>query len=96
MSPRPYPFFTIPENTKPEHIERRIKLLIRLYLSQHELEIAIAVVNHIETILAYPKYISDIETRCQLRHLSYHWRCLIWIDSPCQSTKQGNKHETNN
>ncbi len=82
MSPSPYPIFTIPGNIKPEDIEKRIKLLIRLYLSQHEQKIAMAVVTHVDALLECPKYITNIETRCQLRHLSYHWRCLIWTAYP--------------
>ncbi|MEE9339849.1 MAG: hypothetical protein V3U87_17395 [Methylococcaceae bacterium] len=96
MSPNPYPIFTIPENSKPEDIEKRIKLLIRLYLSQHEQKIAVAVVTHVDALLAYPKYITDIETRCQLRYLSYHWRCLIWTTHPLTNNTKVNKHETNN
>ena len=96
MSPNPDPIFTIPENSKPEDIEKRIKLLIRLYLSKHEQKIAIAVVTHVDALLAYPKYITDIGTRCQLRYLSYHWRCLIWATHPPINNTKVNKHETNN
>jgi hypothetical protein len=78
MSPNPYPVFAIPKNAKPEHIERRIKLLIKLYLSQHERDIAVAVIAHVNALLSCPKYITDVETRCQLRHLVCHWRCLAW------------------
>ncbi len=80
MSSNPFPFFIIAEHDRPEQIESRIKLLIRLYLLQHEVDIAIAVVEHINAILAYPHYIVDTETRCQFRQLAKHWRCLAWAN----------------
>ncbi len=79
MSPKPYPLFGITEQEKPEKIEMRIKLLIRLYISQHEQDVAKAVVVHINAILAHPKYIEDGETRCQYRRLAEHWRGLAWV-----------------
>lgn len=80
MSPNPDPIFAISDNAKPKDIEKTIKLLIRLYLSQHEKDIAVAVVAHVNALLAFPEYITDVETRCQLRHLAEHWRCLGWVD----------------
>jgi hypothetical protein len=85
MSPTPYPIFAVSENDKPEQVEKRIKLLIRLYLAQHEQDIAAAVVEHINAILAHPQYITDVETRCQFRRLAEHWRCLAWTD--CSMTQ---------
>jgi len=87
MSPEPYPFFTISEKDSPEQIEMRIKLLIRLYLAQHETAVASAVVTHINAVLAHPHYITDVKTRCQYRRLSEHWRVLAWADG---NTMQNN------
>lgn len=80
MSTAPYPLFSVSEKDRPEDVEKRIKLLVRLYLCHHDKEIAVAVVRHVNAILAYPHYINDLYTRCQLRHLAEHWRCLGWID----------------
>ena len=74
VSLHPYPLFVITEGDSAEKIEGRIKLLVKLYLSQRD----IAVVAHINAILAYPKYITDVSKRCQLRRLAGHWRSLAW------------------
>lgn len=81
MSPNPYPVFSISDHEKPELIEMRIRLLIRLYLVHHEQDLALAIVEHINAILAHPKYITDVETRCQFRRLVEHWRSLAWADN---------------
>ena len=86
MSPNPYPLFTISMHDTPEDIEKRIDLLVRLYLSRRDQHISKAIVNHINAILAYPRYIRDMETRCQLRRLASHWNCLGWIND--KSTSQ--------
>lgn len=70
--------FTISDSDTPEKIRSRIRLLIVLYTSQPEQEIAIAIAAHINAILAHPKYIKDTVTRCQFRRLSEHWRYLAW------------------
>ena len=92
MSPNPYPLFKISEHDKPTDIEGRIKRLIRLYVAQPTPDIANAVVAHINAILAHPKYITNIKTRCQLRHLAGYWRCLAWSSNPeihsCSSSHQ--------
>ncbi|MCK5829308.1 MAG: hypothetical protein KAH20_03310 [Methylococcales bacterium] len=80
MSPKPYPIFVVSAQDKPEQIEAGIRLLVRLYLIQHEKMTAKAVVMHINALLSIPKYINDIETRCQYRQLAEHWRRLAWID----------------
>lgn len=78
VSLHPYPLFVITEGDSAEKIEGRIKLLVKLYLSQRDRATAIAVVAHINAILAYPKYITDVSKRCQLRRLAGHWRSLAW------------------
>ena len=80
MSPNPYPFFVIYQNDKPEQIEIRTGMLIRLYLKDNSPFIAEAVVEHINAILSFPEFIVDIEQRCALRRLAAHWHCLAWID----------------
>ena len=80
MSPNPYPLFTISGHEAPEEIEKRIHLLIRLYLSRREQDISNAIVNHINVVLAHPHYIKEMETRCQLRRLASHWGCIAWIN----------------
>jgi hypothetical protein len=87
MSPVHYPVFALFEGDTPENIENRIGLLIRLYVCQPEQEIAMAVVKHINAILAHPKYITNTMARCQLRKLSEHWRYMIWNNSLKQEVK---------
>ncbi|KAF3982810.1 MAG: hypothetical protein HFP81_10760 [Methylococcales symbiont of Hymedesmia sp. n. MRB-2018] len=81
MSPNPYPLFSVSQSDKPEQIKLKTKLLIQLYVKNSSPFVASAVVEHIAALLAYPKYISDIEERCQLRKMEKHWCCLSWIDS---------------
>jgi hypothetical protein len=66
MSPNPYPFFSASEADNPEHVKLKIRMLTQLYIKDPNPFIAQAVVEHIVTLLAYPKYIDDIELRCQL------------------------------
>ncbi|NOQ14046.1 MAG: ATP dependent RNA helicase [Methyloprofundus sp.] len=80
MSPNPYPLFVISQNDKPEQIEIRTGLLIRLYLKDNNSFIAEAVVEHINALLSFPAFIVDIEQRCALRRLAMHWHCLAWIE----------------
>lgn len=80
MSPAPYPFFNISEKDKPEHLEIRTGMLIRLYLKDNNSFLAEAVVEHINAILAFPGFIVDIKQRCALRRLATHWHCIAWID----------------
>ncbi|WP_428354918.1 hypothetical protein [Methyloprofundus sp.] len=81
MSPNPYPFFTISEKDRPEQIELRTSMLIRIYLKDKNTFVAEAVVEHINAILSFPGFISDIKHRCALRRLSAHWSCLAWIET---------------
>ena len=87
MSPNPYPFFSIHQSDKPEQVKLKIRMLIELYIKDPSPFIAHAVVDHITALLAYPKYIDDVEQRCQLRKLEMHWRCLLWVSSPSNSIK---------
>ncbi len=80
MSPNPYPLFLVARADKPEKIKVKIGMLTRLYLKHPDGFIAKAIENHIAALLVCPKYINDIEQRCQLRRLEKHWRCLAWID----------------
>ena len=79
MSGNPFPFFIIKRNDKPKEIEARIGLLIRLYLVQPQVEIAKAINNHLNVILATPNYITDVKIRCQYRQLAEHWRLIAWL-----------------
>ncbi len=79
MSIKPSQIFSISANDTPEQIEMRIKLLVRLYVFQHDKNIATAIIAHINAILAHPKYIQDTETRYQYRCLVGHWRCIAWV-----------------
>lgn len=82
MSSNPFPFWRIKSNDNPEKIEARIALLIRLYLAQPQLQAATAILNHLNTILAAPNYITDVTQRCQYRQLAEHWRLIIWLGIP--------------
>ncbi len=93
MSPNPYPVFSVSAHEKPEHIKIKIRMLIRLYLKDQNPFIADAVAKHIAAILAYPRYINDIEQRCRLRQLEMHWRGLAWIDSTSTVTNT-NEHQS--
>lgn len=81
MSKNPYLVFSVSFNDSAEQIEERIGLLIRLYLSDQHSVIAQAVVDHINAILAQPRFVKTIERRCLYLRLAAHWRCLAWIDS---------------
>lgn len=81
MSQNPYPFFKVPQKDKPEQIEKRTGMLMRLYLKDNNQFLAEAVVDHINAILTAPGFIMDIQQRCALRRLAAHWHCLAWIDS---------------
>lgn len=81
MSKNPYPLFSISKKDKPEQIKARIGLLIRLYLVNQHPIIAQAVVDHINAILAHPKFVYTIEQRCLYLRLATHWRCLAWLDN---------------
>lgn len=87
MSPNPYPFFSTSKSDNPEQIKLKIRMLIKLYAKDPSPFIAHAVIDHINALLAYPKYINDLEQRCQLRKLEMHWRCLLWFDSSSNLTK---------
>ena len=76
MSPNSYPYFAVSQSDKPEQVKVKIRMSIQLYIKDPEPGIAHAVVAHIASLLACPKYINDIEHRCQLRKLEMHWRCL--------------------
>lgn len=91
MSPNPYPVFSVSESDKPEDIQKRISLLIKLHAMQPDPMLAEAVVNHIVAILAKPGCISDIKQRCLFRQLEMHWRCLAWISN---ISTQKPKHNT--
>jgi len=80
MSPNPYPLFSISQKDKPEQIEKRIGMLIRLYLKANNPVIAEAVVEHINAILIFPGFIVDIKQRCAFRRLATHWHCIAWIN----------------
>ncbi|BCG63172.1 MAG: hypothetical protein methR_P0866 [Methyloprofundus sp.] len=84
MSPNPYPAFGLSHTDRPEHIEKRIGLLIRLYFLDETPLIAEAIVEHINAILAAPGYISCIKQRCILRRLAAQWHCQLWIESGAQ------------
>lgn len=79
MSPNPYPLFSLSQHDNPERIKIKIRMLIQLYLKDPCPFIADAVVKHITTLLAAPKYINDAGQRCQYRKLELHWRYLAWI-----------------
>ncbi len=81
MSPKPYPVFSVSESVKPEAIQKRLALLIKLYAKHPDPMLAEAVVKHIVVILAKPGCISDIKQRCLFRQLEMHWRCLTWISN---------------
>lgn len=81
MSPNPYPFFTISEKDSPEQIKLKTSMLIRLYLKDKNQFVAAAVVEHINAILSFPGFISDIKQRCALRRLAAHWICLAWVET---------------
>jgi len=87
MSPNPYPLFSVSQSDKPEQVKVKIRMLIRLYIKHPGPFIAQAVVTHIKALLAYPKYIEEIEQRCQLRKLEMHWRCLAWINSSAHNKR---------
>jgi hypothetical protein len=91
MSPNPYPLFSVSQSDTPEQIKLKIRMLTRLYLKDPYPYIAEGVVKHIAAILAYPKYIDDIEQRCKLRTLEVHWRCLAWIGNSEQRSKHTGK-----
>lgn len=91
MSPNPYPVFSVSESDKPENIQKRIALLIKLYAKHPDSMLAEAVVKHIVVILAKPGCISDIKQRCLFRQLEMHWRCLAWISN---ISTQKPKHNT--
>ncbi|OQK17004.1 hypothetical protein AU255_03640 [Methyloprofundus sedimenti] len=80
MSPNPYPIFAISANDSPEQIAIRTGMLIRLYLQDKNQFVAEAIVEHINAILSFPGFISDIQQRCTLRRLSAHWKCIAWIE----------------
>ncbi len=79
MSQNPYPVFSISKKNKPEQIKVRIGLLIRLYIIKQHPIIAQAIVDHINAILAHPKFVHTIEQRCLYLRLAAHWHCLAWI-----------------
>lgn len=87
MSPNPYPLFSVSQLDKSEQIKIKTGMLIRLYIKDPSPFIAHAVTTHISTLLAHPKYIANIEQRCQLRKLQIHWRCLAWVNSPLQNKR---------
>jgi len=87
MSPNPYPFFSVSQSDKPEQVKVKINMLIRLYIKDTGPYTARAVVTHIKALLAYPKYIEEIEQRCQLRKLEMHWRCLAWVNSSAHNKR---------
>lgn len=80
MSSNPYPFFAISQKDSPEQIELRTGMLIRLYLKDKNQFVAATIVEHINAILSFPGFISDIKQRCALRRLAAHWNCLAWIE----------------
>lgn len=81
MAQNPYPLFAIAQNDKPEWVEIRTGMLIRLYLIDNRQSIAQAVVEHINALLVHPGYIKNFEQRCSYLRLAAHWRCLAWIYS---------------
>ena len=87
MSPNPHPLFSVSQSDKPEQVKVKIRMLILLYIKDPGPFTAQAVVTHTKALLAYPKYIEDIEQRCQLRKLEMHWRCLAWINSPAHNER---------
>jgi len=74
--------FSVSQSDKPEQIKEKISMLVRLYITDPSPYIAQSVVTHIRAVLASPKYIDDIDQRCQLRKLEMHWCCLASISSP--------------
>jgi hypothetical protein len=88
MSPEPKSLVTICRHDKPEQIERKISMLIRIYLDNHNPIIAQGVVEHINAILAHPGFIVDAGQRCRFRQLAAHWRCLAWIYNDATDTSQ--------
>jgi len=82
MSPNPYPIFSVSQSDTPEQTQAKINMLVRLYIKDPSPFTSQAIVTHITNLLAYPKYITDIEYRCQLRKMEMHWRCLSWITPP--------------
>ena len=92
MSPNPYPVFNISQKDTPEQIERRTGMLIRLYLKTNNPFLAEAIVEHINAILAFPRFIVDIKQRCALRRLAAHWHCITWIDNVANESAALVKH----
>jgi len=80
MNSASYSFRTILEKHSPEQVELRAGLLIRLYLKNKNQYIAKAIVEHINAILSFPRFITDMKQRCALRRLAAHWSCLAWAD----------------
>ncbi len=80
MSPNPYPIFKISPQDEPEQLEKRVGVLVRLYLSDKNRFIAAAVVEHINAILAAPGFIMDVRQRCILRRLARHWHCIAQLE----------------
>jgi len=60
----------------PETIKRRLRQLIRYYLSCRSPAIASSVVRHIEVLCAHPAYDGDSDERCAFLRLRVHWRWL--------------------
>jgi len=81
MNPSRTTIFSVSQSDKPEQIKVKLSMLVRLYITDPSPHLAQLVVTHIRAVLAYPKYIDDIEQRCQLRKLEMHWRCLASISS---------------
>jgi hypothetical protein len=97
MSPNPYPVFSVSQYDKPDQIKVKIRMLIQLYLKDPNSFTADAVANHIAAMLAYPKYINDVEQRCLFRKMEKHWHCLAWIENTpvfSKNKKTSNMHKT--
>lgn len=90
MSPNPYPLFIISQNDKPELIELRTGMLIKLYLKDKNQFIAAAIVDHINAILSAPGFIVATKQRCALRRLAIHWRCLAWVGEEEGASSEAN------
>ena len=63
----------------PEHIEARLGYLMRWYLRRRTTSVAVAVVQHIEALLAHPDFEAHPEQRCVYRRLVWQWRCVVAV-----------------
>lgn len=68
-----------PRPLAPREIETQLGQLICECLNRRSIDLAAAVVQHIEALCAHPDYRGSWEERCTYRRLARHWNGLAWV-----------------